>query len=77
MEELYFLTNGSSRWEDVQLVGGIHGVYPCHVYMVLGEYVGILPPLPVAAGPSLPRSVGNWHRYTCPVRQQLWAAGGL
>ena len=32
---------------------------------------------PVATGPSLLRSGGNWHRYTCPIRQRLWAAGGL
>ena len=41
MEVSYFLPNGSSGWEDVQLVGGVHGVYPCHVYMAPGEHVGV------------------------------------
>ena len=35
-----------------------------------------LPSMLVATGPSLPRLGGNWHRYTCSVRQRLWAAGG-
>ena len=43
MEASYFLLNGSSGWEDVQLMGGALGVYPCHVCMVLGEYVGVCP----------------------------------
>ena len=41
MEAPYFMQNGSGGWEDVQLVGGVHGVYPCHVCMVPGEYVGV------------------------------------
>ena len=41
MEATYFMPNGSSGWEDVQLVGGVHEVYPCHVCMVPGEYVGV------------------------------------
>ena len=40
MEASYFLPNGSSEWEDVQLMGGALGVYLCHVCMVPGEYVG-------------------------------------
>ena len=41
MEAPYFLPNGSGGWEDFQIVGGVHEVYPYHVYMVPGEYVGI------------------------------------
>ena len=41
MEAPYFMPNGSSGWEDVQLVGGVHRVYPFHVCMVPGEYVGV------------------------------------
>ena len=41
MEAPHLLPNGSSEWEDVQLVGGLHRVYPCHVCMVPGEYVGV------------------------------------
>ena len=41
MEAPYFLANGSGGWEDVQLVGGVHGVYPYHVCMVPGAYVGV------------------------------------
>ena len=41
MEASYFLSNGSSEWEDVQLIGGVLEVYPCHVRMVLSEYVGV------------------------------------
>ena len=41
MEVSYFLPNGSSRWEDVQFMGGVLEVYPCHVCMVLGEYVDV------------------------------------
>ena len=37
----YFLPNGSSGWEDVQLMRGALRVYPYHVCMVLGEYVGV------------------------------------
>ena len=41
MEASYFLSNGSSGWEDVQLMGGVLGVYPCYVCMVPGEYVDV------------------------------------
>ena len=41
MEASYFLLNGSSGWEDVQLMGGALRVYPCHVCMVPGEYVSV------------------------------------
>ena len=41
MEASYFLPNGSSGWEDVQLMGGALEVYPYHVCMILGEYVGV------------------------------------
>ena len=41
MEASYFLPNGSRKWEDVQPMGGVLGVYPCHVCMVPGEYVGV------------------------------------
>ena len=33
--------------------------------------------MPVAIRPSLSPPEGNWHRYTCLIRQRLWAAGGL
>ena len=41
MEASYFLPNRSGGREDVQFEGGVDGVYPCHVCMVPGEYVGV------------------------------------
>ena len=41
MEAPYFMPNGLSGWEDIQLMGGVLGVYSCHVCLVPREYVGI------------------------------------
>ena len=41
MEALYFMPNGSSGWEDVQLMGGVLGVYSYHVCMAPGKYSGV------------------------------------
>ena len=41
MEAAHSLPNGSSRWENVQLVGSIYEAYPCHVQVDLGKYVSV------------------------------------
>ena len=41
VEEPYSLPNGSGGWENIRLVGSVHGAYPYHVRMSPGEHVGV------------------------------------
>ena len=41
VEAAYSLPNKSSGWEDIQLMGGICGAYPCHVRIDPGEHVSV------------------------------------
>ena len=41
VEAAYSLSNRSGEWEDIQLVGGVCGAYPCHVRMDPGEHVSV------------------------------------
>ena len=53
MEVAHSLPNGSSGWENVQLVGSVYGAYPCHVRVDPGEYVSVSLQYFLQSGPFL------------------------
>ena len=66
VEAPYSLLNGSGGWENIQLVGSVHGVYPYHVRMGLGKHVGVSLQYFLQSGPFFSSQEGT--NVGAPVR---------